>query len=71
MRNYVVVAESIRARIFSSETNLGPLTEINDLVNPAGRLNERDLDADKPGRGQGAGGSHGLGNAEVTRKHEA
>lgn len=72
MRNYIVVAESIRARIFSSQTNLGPLTEIKDLVNPAGRLHERQLDTDRPGRGHYAGGNtHALGKDEVTKNHEA
>lgn len=72
MRNYIVVAESIRARIFSSQTNLGPLSEINDLVNPAGRLHERELDTDRPGRIQSSGGnSHALGKDDVTKNHEA
>lgn len=72
MRNYIVVAESIRARIFSSQTNLGPLTEIKDLVNPTGRLHERQLDTDRPGRGHYAGGNtHAFGKDEVTKNHEA
>jgi len=71
MRNYVVVAESIRARIFSSQTNLGPLTEINDLVNPAGRLDEKELDADKQGRGRSSfGSSHAVGKTDITKNHE-
>lgn len=49
-QTWVVVADSSRARIFTVQTPRGPLEELESLVNPEGRMHERDLTADKPGR---------------------
>lgn len=47
---YVLVADSTRARVFVSEGTKGPLREIEDMVQPEGRLHARDLTSDSPGR---------------------
>lgn len=58
MRFWVVVAESSRARIFSTKGRMSPLSEIEDLVHPEGRMREGDLVSDSPGSD---GGSRGQG----------
>jgi protein required for attachment to host cells len=47
---WVVVAESSRARFFSVVNRISPLNEIDDMVNPAARIHDRDLTSDLPGR---------------------
>lgn len=48
---WIVVASKARARIFSSGTlKSTPFTEIYVLVDPATRLHEREMIADRPGR---------------------
>lgn len=55
---WVVVADSVRARLFRAEHITGPLQEVRDLVNPESRLAERDLLTDGPGRALTTGGNH-------------
>ena len=52
---WVVVADSSRARIFELTGRDRGLRELDDLVNPAGRLDDRDIDADAKGRYFGKG----------------
>ena len=47
---WVVVADSARARIFEAAELPAPLREIEDLVEPEGRMPERELQSDRPGR---------------------
>lgn len=47
---WIVVADAARARIFSAAELPAPLREVEDLVQPEGRLPERALGADRPGR---------------------
>lgn len=47
---WVVVADSARARIFMAAELPAPLREIEDLIRPEGRLPERALPHDRPGR---------------------
>lgn len=54
---WIVVADSARARILeASEPEGGKLREIEDLVNPDGRLRNRDLVSAAPGHYAGKGG---------------
>lgn len=54
---WVVVADSVHARLFRAEHVTGPLCEIRDIVNPESRLDERELLTDGPGRTTSSGGS--------------
>ncbi len=49
-KTWVLVAESSRARIFSTDRPTGPLQELDTLTNPAARMHEKDLISDLPGR---------------------
>ena len=68
----IVVADSTRARIFTWASDNTNLQEIEDIVHPEGRLHDRDLTSDLPGRdvsGSGAGG-HAYDNKINPKKHE-
>lgn len=60
---WVVVASSTRCRIFKQSSHNAPLEEIEDLVHPEGRLQDRELASDKPGRAfdSSGAGRHGMG----------
>ena len=47
---WVVVADSVRARIFSAESSSSGLAEVNILTHPEGRMHDRDITTDLPGR---------------------
>lgn len=55
-RQWVVVADSSRARFFEAQGNLELLVELEDLLSPAGRMNDADLTHDAKGRFYGKGG---------------
>ena len=46
---WVLVADSARARLFTWTAPRGPLEELEDAVNPEGRLKESELASDRPG----------------------
>lgn len=46
----VVVADSVRARLFAASTPTSPLQEFDSLANPEARLHEHDLVEDSAGR---------------------
>jgi protein required for attachment to host cells len=50
MTAWILVADSVRARIFSAESPTGGLNEITSLAHPEGRLHEQDLTTDRSGR---------------------
>ncbi len=68
----IVVADSTRARIFTAENAKAPLVEIDTLAHPAGRLHDRDITSDLPGKDKGGDGSGGHAYQEETdpKKHE-
>lgn len=47
---WVVVADSVRARIFTAETSTSGLAEVETLTHPEGRMHDRDITSDLPGR---------------------
>lgn len=47
---WVVVADSVRARIFTAETSTSGLAELETLTHPEGRMHDRDITSDLPGR---------------------
>ncbi len=61
---WVIVADSSRARIFETDGRLDQLREVKDLLNPEGRLDEADLRHDAKGRFYGKGEHHQAHSAE-------
>ncbi len=55
---WVIVADRSRARIFESDQHFNELREIEDLLNPEGRLGDADLRHDAKGRYYGRGERH-------------
>ena len=56
---WILVADSSQARIFSAENSQADLIEIETLFHPEGRLHDRDLVSDLPGKISGSQGSGG------------
>lgn len=57
--NLVLVADNSRARIFTIDSPKSSLHEIESIVQSEGRLHERDLTSDLPGKMKaGVGGGH-------------
>ena len=56
----IVVADSSRARVFTTDSPSSPLKEIETMAHPEGRMHEQDMVSDLPGKdfgqGDGAGG---------------
>jgi len=70
-KTWVVVADNSRARIFTVETPSSPLIEIDSIVHPEGRMHDRDITSDLPGRGIGSGGSrHSYEDETDAKDHE-
>jgi len=71
-RIWIVVADASRARVFSADTPVGPITEIETLTNPLARLHEGDLVTDRSGRDSNRNGSsHGLGEQHSAKDDNA
>jgi protein required for attachment to host cells len=49
-KTWVLVADSVRARLFTTHTPKGPLHEFEDLVHPESRMHAGELNTDRPGR---------------------
>lgn len=61
MTIWVLAADNSRARFFSTERSLNPLTEVRDMVDPQARLHEGELGTDRTGRDRSPGsGYHGV-----------
>lgn len=71
-KNWVVVADSASARIFSMAKPRSPLDEIETLDNPEGRLPAQEINADRPGRSFASAGKmrHAM-EREVDPKKQA
>lgn len=65
---WIVVADAACARIFGADTPTAALSEIDDMLNPAGRLRNQDIDADDQGR---SFDSAGEGRHAMSRRHDA
>ena len=50
MTTRIVVANQAEARFYDSERPKAPLRRVGELANPEGRLHDRDLKSDRPGR---------------------
>lgn len=59
-KTVIVVADSARARIFTwSSDDHSKLQELEDMSHPEGRLHERDMTSDLPGKDTGPAGAGG------------
>lgn len=67
-RLWIVVAESSRAKVYSAQNWLTPISEIEDMVHPEGRMHEGDLVSDAPGSD---GGTMGQGRRILDDKTTA
>lgn len=69
---WVVVADHARARLFQALTPSGPLSEIEDMLNPIARQHERDLVSDAPGRSaKSTGGVQSMDGGHWAKDHAA
>lgn len=67
----IVVANSTSSRIFTMESAKSPLREVETLVNPAGRMHEKDMVSDLPGKNPGVGGNkHAFHEKIEPKQHE-
>ncbi len=56
---WLVVADNSRARIFSVDSRMGPIQEIESIEHAEARLHEQNMTSDLPGRSNGKGGAGG------------
>jgi len=70
---FVLVADSANARIFTADSPIGPLSELEALTHPESRLHDRDLGSDAPGRtfDTMGDGRHGMEVAMRPKQQEA
>ena len=69
---WILVADNTRARIFSADTPSSPLEEIEDFSHAEGRLHDREMTSDLPGKIKSVGaGGHAFEQPTDPKKHEA
>jgi protein required for attachment to host cells len=70
---WILVADNVRARIFTAEAPSSPLEEIEALTHMEGRLHDREMTSDLPGKIKNPGGAGGHAFEQPTdpKKHEA
>ena len=56
-KNWILVSDSSRARIFTSDTATAPIVELEDLTHPESRQHTRDITSDLPGKQHDSGPS--------------
>ncbi len=56
---WLVVADNSKARIFSVDSRMGPIEEIDSIEHAEARLHEQSMTSDLPGRSNGKGGAGG------------
>jgi len=68
----IIVANSSRARIFSTDSPSSPLQEIETISHPEGRMHEQDMLSDSPGKmsGAGKGSSHAFQDKTEPKQQE-
>ncbi len=68
----IIVADSSRARVFTTDSPGSPLREIETMAHPEGRLHEQDMVSDLPGKdsGEGGGGDHAFQEKIEPKQHE-
>lgn len=69
---WILVADNTRARIFTADTPSSPLEEIEDYSHSEGRLHDREITTDLPGKIKSVGaGGHTFEQPTDPKKHEA
>jgi protein required for attachment to host cells len=69
---WILVADNVHARIFTADTPSSELVELEGLTHTEGRLHDREMTTDLPGRIKSADGSgHALEQPTDPKKHEA
>ncbi len=69
---WVVVADNTCARIFTADMASSPLNEIDRFAHTAGRLHDREMTSDLPGKIKSDnGGGHAFEQPTDPKKHEA
>jgi protein required for attachment to host cells len=70
---WIVVADSAKARFFAADQRNAKLVEVDALEHQEGRLHERELTSDLPGRdSNGSGGArHAMSSQVGPKKQEA
>jgi protein required for attachment to host cells len=69
---WILVADSTRARIFTADAPASPLEKIEDFSHVEGRLHDREMTSDLPGKIKSAGaGGHTFEQPTDPKKHEA
>ncbi|POZ51411.1 host attachment protein [Methylovulum psychrotolerans] len=69
---WIIVADNTQARIFTAETPSSALIELEGLGHAEGRLHDRDITSDLPGRIKSTDGSaHAFEQATDPKHHEA
>jgi len=74
MTTWVVVADHTRARFFQMDSSSSPLEEFDTLVHEEGRMHDREMTSDLPGKVKnpgGLGGGHAFEQETDPKKHEA
>lgn len=69
---WILVADNTHVRIFTAKTPSSSLEEVEDLAHSEGRLHDREMTTDLPGRIKSADGSgHAYEQPTDPKKHEA
>lgn len=69
---WILVADNVHARLFTAATPSSELTEIAGLVHTVGRLHDREMTTDLPGKIKSdAGGGHAFEQPTDPKKNEA
>jgi protein required for attachment to host cells len=69
---WILVANNSHARFFTAETESSPLTEQEALTHQEGRLHDKDMTSDLPGKIKESGiGGHAFEQPTDPKKHEA
>lgn len=69
---WILVADSSAARIFATDVPEGPLSEVEAFAHPEGRMPERELTSDLPGRAfDSAGQGRHIMESEVGPRQQA
>jgi protein required for attachment to host cells len=56
---WLVVADNSKARIFTLDSRMGPIEEVESIVHTEARMHEQQMTSDLPGRSNGKGGAGG------------
>ena len=67
---WLIVADNSKARIFSVDSRMGPITEIESIVHTEARLHEQNMTSDLPGRGNGKKGAGHAYQDEISPKDQ-